>query len=71
MSIFPKKYLLNINTGEVHDTDNYHTDCMIYSMKDEHKQFFDTLAEALSYPENDGKKHNDGCAYCLPEYHTR
>lgn len=71
MSNFPKRYLLNVNTWEVHDTDNYHTECMLYSMSEEHKRFFDSLSDALAYPYNDDKCHNDGCAYCLPQYHTR
>ncbi|CAM2079818.1 MAG: hypothetical protein NSGCLCUN01_04046 [uncultured Clostridium sp.] len=71
MSNFPKRYLLNTNTWEVHDTYNYHTECMIYSMREEHKRFFDTLTEALAYPYYDGSKHNDGCAHCLPQYHTK
>ena len=71
MSIFPKRYLLNISTGEVHDTENYKPDCMTFSMDEKNKRFFDNLSEALSYPYDDGKKHNDGCAHCLPEYHTK
>lgn len=71
MSFFPKRYLLNTNTNEVHDTENYHTECFLYSMKDEHKKFFDLLSEALEYPYSDGKKHNDGCAHCLSEWHTK
>lgn len=71
MSMFPKRYLLNINTNEVHDTENYKTECMIYSMDKEHQRFFDNLYDALSYPYDDNKKHNDGCAHCLPEYHTK
>lgn len=66
----PKKYLLNINTGEVHDTDNYQVECFLSLISEEHKRWFDTLSEALAYPYDDGKKHNDGCAHCLPNYHT-
>lgn len=71
MSNFPKRYLLNKNTWEVHDTDNYQTDCMIYSMKEEHREWFDSLSDALAYPYYDEKQHNDGCAHCLPQYHTK
>lgn len=69
--LFPKRYLLNTNTGEVHDTDNYQTECFIFTMKEEHKRWFDLLSDALSYPYGDGRQHNDGCAHCLPKYHTR
>lgn len=69
--MFPKRYLLNINTWEVHDTNNYQTSCMIYSMNKEHQRWFDYLSDALSYPYDDGKKHNDGCKHCLPEWHTK
>lgn len=71
MSTFPNRYLLNIKTGEVHDTQNYKTECMIYSMDKKNQLFFDNLTDALSYPHNDGKKLNDGCAHCLPAYHTK
>lgn len=69
--LFPKRYLLNINTGEVHDTDNYQTECFIFSIKEEHKRWFDFLSDALSYPYSDSRQHNDGCAHCLPQCHTR
>lgn len=68
---YSKRYLLNINTGEVHDTKNIKDECSIPSIKEEHKKWFDYLSEALSYPHNDNQIHNDGCAHCLPQYHTR
>lgn len=67
--LYPKRYLLNMNTGEVHDTNNYHVDCLLSFIKEEHKRWFDTLSEALAYPYTDGRQHNDGCAHCLPLYH--
>lgn len=69
--VYLKRYLLNVNTGEVHDTDNVQTDCYLSLISEEHRRWFDSLDEALSYPYNDGIKHNDGCAHCLPQYHTR
>lgn len=69
--LYPKRYLLNMNTGEVHDTENYHVECYLSLISEEHKRWFDNLSDALAYPYNDGVKHNDGCAHCLPNYHTR
>lgn len=70
MNCFSKRYLLNTNTNEVHDTLNARSECHLFLIDDSHKLFFDDLGNALSYPYNDGLKHNDGCAHCLPKYHT-
>jgi len=40
-------------------------------MNKEHRRFFDNLYDALTYPYDDNQKHNDGCAHCLPAYHTK
>lgn len=69
--MFPKRYLLNTNTREVHDTNNYDPSCYIFHMKEEHKVWFDSLSEALAFPYDDCVKRNDGCKRCLSKYHTR
>lgn len=65
-----KRYLLNRNTGEIHDLDNEQSQCKI----DEITNFLTgndlsalvTLGKTLI-----GKKHKiNGCYYCLNDYHS-
>jgi len=59
-----KKYLLNTNSKKIHLSESNDGRCKIKTMRTEYKVYFDTLEEALSYPNADnplGKK----CCFCL------
>ena len=45
-----KRYLLNTNSKKIHDLENIDGRCKISCMREEYKQFFDTLEEAMSFP---------------------
>ncbi len=54
-----KRYLGNTNTLEMHDTDNESDNCQLDEIKSEHRQWYDTLAEAKR-----GRSYGN-CSYCL------
>jgi len=59
------RYVLNLNTGEIHDLDNENPSCQIDEIKPEHVVNCISLVDAqvrrglLGLP-------IDGCYYCLP-----
>lgn len=55
-----KRYLGNINSLEVHDTQNEKTNCQLNEIKVEHRRWYDTLASAKA------DRSYDPCANCLP-----
>ena len=59
-----KKFLLNVNTYEVHDLDNEKVNCQISEIKREHVEMYDSLKEVKTAVIFRGKKLN-GCYYCL------
>ena len=62
-----KRYLLNTNTGEIHDLDNESDQCLIDTIKSGHVYMADTYDEAQVHAilvENIGNPN--GCHYCLP-----
>ena len=54
-----KRYLGNVNTLEVHDTQNEQTNCQLDEIGLEHRRWYDTLAEAKA------ERSYDNCAWCL------
>lgn len=56
---FKKRYLVNVNTKNIHDTENIQKGCHINRMKDSNAMFFDTLQEASEYPKT------SKCKYCF------
>ena len=59
MVIKLKRYLGNVNTLEVHDTNNETTSCQLDEIKADHRRWYDTLAEAK-------RDHAfDNCHWCI------
>ena len=54
-----KRYLGNINTLEVHDTQNERTNCRLDAIRSEHKRWYGSLSVAKI------DRSYDNCAYCL------
>ena len=62
-----KKYLLNINSKRIHLSDSSDGRCKISEMREEYKVYFDTLQEAMNYP---NKKNTlaKKCIFCLKNH---
>lgn len=60
-------YIVNWNTKEIHDLKNESPACKIDEMTPEGKEYFKTFEEADHYFKNKGF---NGCAWCMPQYHT-
>lgn len=64
------RYVLNKNTGEIHDLDNECPECRIDDIKPEHVINCPSFEDAqlrrafMSF-------YNDGCYYCLNHSHRR
>lgn len=54
-----KRYLGNLNTSEVHDTQNEQASCQLDEITSDHQQWYDTLAEARA------DKPYDNCHWCI------
>lgn len=65
MSSHPKRYLGNKDSKIVHDTYKEQTNCQLSEIKDENKEYFDTLNEAAS----SGYKYY--CFWCLYDQYQR
>ena len=63
----PPRYLGNNNTKEIHELEKQTTNCQIDEILGEHKVWFNTLEEVKAAIRNEGY---NGCAYCMPQYHT-
>lgn len=61
-----KRYLLNKNTGEIHDLDRETSRCLIDEIKPEHIFNCDSYEEAVVFSSMLNLRRND-CAYCMPE----
>ena len=61
-----KQFVLNKNTGEIHDLDRETPQCQIDEIKPEHVFNCDTYAEAVIFASMLAINRN-GCAYCMPE----
>ncbi len=62
-----KRYLLNKNTGEIHDLNNETTLCHIDEIKTEHIYMADSYDEAQIYAVMVESIFNpNGCHFCIP-----
>lgn len=61
---YEKRYLVNINSKNIHDTENIQKGCQIGRMKESNALFCDTLQEALEYPNKDNPKTGK-CKFCF------
>lgn len=61
-----KQFLLNKNTGEIHDLDKETQQCHIDSIDPEHIFMGDSYMECEVYYYMDGSFNVNGCHYCLP-----
>lgn len=62
-----KRYLLNTNTGEIHDLENENVLCQINEIKPEHIYTTDSFDDAQVYAVLVKNINNpNGCHYCLP-----
>ena len=59
-----KRYLLNTNSKKIHDLENSDGRCKISCMREEFKQFFDTLEEAMSFPSSEHPLAQK-CSFCF------
>ena len=59
-----KKYLVNTNSKKIHLSNSTDGRCKIKEMRDEYKNYFDTLEEALAYPSSE-KPLAKKCSFCL------
>ena len=59
-----KKYLMNINSKKIHLSASTDGRCKIKEMREEYKVYFDTLQDAIDYP---NKKNTlaKKCMFCL------
>lgn len=66
-----KRYLLNKNTGEIHDLDNETDRCHINGIKHEHIHMDVSYLNCLIYARMYGCPNSNGCFYCLNEKDNR
>lgn len=62
-----KRYLLNNNTGEIHDLDNETKFCHIDDINHDHIRMDDSYMNCLIYSKMCGCPNSNGCFYCLKE----
>lgn len=62
-----KRYLLNTNTGEIHDLDNETDSCHIDKINPKHIYMDDSYQNCLIYARIFGYPNSNGCFYCLHE----
>lgn len=61
------RYLLNINTREIHDLDLETDQCQISRINHEHIRMFNSYEEAqISAVLVDNISNPNGCHYCIP-----
>ena len=63
---YKKRYLVNIRTKNIHDTLNIKPRCKVNMMKQDNALFYDTLQEALEYPNKITPKTSK-CKFCFNE----
>lgn len=61
-----KRYLLNINTGEIHDLDFEVSQCHIHDIRLEKIYMSDTYEEAQLHAIMVDQRNPNGCYYCYP-----
>lgn len=62
-----KRYLLNKNTGEIHDLDNETTSCQIDDIKHEHIHMDVSYMNCLIFAKMYGCPNSNGCFHCFKE----
>ncbi len=63
----PGRYVGNTNTREVHDIENITEACNFGRMTEEHKDYFDSIAEVEDAINTQGY---NGCHWCMSKYDT-
>lgn len=58
------RYLLNINSGKIHDCSKRDGRCKINQIREENKKYFETLEEAMEYPDKESRIGRK-CTFCL------
>ena len=66
-----KRYLLNINTGEIHDLDNEASECQIDKINPEHIRTEDSYMSCLILSKMLNCPSGNGCYYCLRDKDDR
>lgn len=61
-----KRFLLNKNTGEIHDLDNESAFCRVNDISPEHIYMGDSYMNCLIYAQINHWPVPNGCFYCLP-----
>lgn len=61
-----QRFVLNKNTGEIHDLDNETPSCKIDEIKPEHVYNCETYQDAQLHAVIVDQKNVNGCFYCLP-----
>lgn len=61
-----KRYVLNKNTGEIHDLDNESSGCQIEEINPKHVMNVVSYADALLRAKAFGCPNPNGCYYCMP-----
>lgn len=62
-----KRFLLNTNTGEIHDLDNETDSCHIDEINLNHIRMDDSYMNCLIHAKILGCPNSNGCFYCLKE----
>jgi hypothetical protein len=57
---YPKRFLRNTKSNEVHDTRNEQKGCQLNEILDEHARWYDTKQQAL-----DSTSDANPCHYCI------
>lgn len=57
---YPKRYLRNTNSNEVHDTKNEQEACQLDEILDEHAKWYDTKEDAMAST-SDANLCDKGC----------
>lgn len=67
LKIIGYKYVLNINTGEVHDLDNLTNRCQVGRIADKNKKYLTKKQFQKSINCVINNKRVNGCRYCIPK----
>lgn len=62
-----KRFLLNKNTGEIHDLDKEDSNCRIDEIKEHHIYMGDSYMNCLIHAKLERCPVPNGCFYCQPE----
>ena len=70
--LFGYKYLLNINTREIHSLKHTHINCCLPSISNEHKKYLTEkgMLKLIKGQPDSGTFRYNGCYWCLKKYNT-